>query len=182
MGMVCPTMSSCSSSLVHGVELSLILLSRKLHDNRAFQTFGGFTSGIGVHYSPSAIVDIKHQQCAESLVIGQRMIPQVFVRAADTRPVEIQDLLPSNARFKILFFVGDLSGTKITELSLLAEELGKPSSVLLKYSAGGKISTVFDVITIATGKKDDINFLLVPAFFRPHWTKYVLFSLNIVVG
>jgi phenol 2-monooxygenase len=141
---------------------------------QAFQTFGGFTSGIGVHYSPSAIVDPRHQKCAEKLIIGQRMHPQIFVRAADIRPVEIQDLLPADVRFKVLFFVGNLTETRIAELNLLAEELSKPSSVFHKYSADGNISTVFDIITITAGKKDDINYLLVPVFFRPHWSKVLL--------
>ncbi|KAH0836789.1 putative phenol 2-monooxygenase (NADPH) [Lanmaoa asiatica] len=141
---------------------------------RAFQTFGGFTSGIGVHYPPSAIVEPKHQKCADNLVIGQRMHPQIFVRAADMRPIEIQDLLPADARFKVLFFVGDLTETRITELNLLAEELSKPSSFLRKYSVDRTISTAFEIITITAGKKNDINYLLVPAFFRPHWTKVLL--------
>ncbi|KAG8221071.1 putative phenol hydroxylase [Butyriboletus roseoflavus] len=119
----------------------------------AFQTFGGFTSGTSVHYSPSAIVDPRHQECAENLVIGQRMLPQIFVRAADARPIEIQDLLPSDIRFKVLFFVGNLTEARITELNLLAEEMSKPSSFLCKYSADGNISTVFEIITITAGKE-----------------------------
>ncbi|KAI9566928.1 FAD binding domain-containing protein [Boletus coccyginus] len=141
---------------------------------RAFQTFGGFTSGIEVQYSPSGIVDPKHQKCAESLIIGKRMLPQIFVRAADIRPIDIQDMLPADVRFKVLFFVGGLTETRVAELRLLAEELSKPSSVLHKYSADGNISTVFDIITIAAGTKDDTNHLVVPAFFRPHWTKVLL--------
>ena len=92
---------------------------------RVFRTSGGFTSGIGVHYTPSAIVDPRHQKCAEKLIIGQRMHPQIFVRAADIRPVEIQDLLPADVRFKVLFFVGNLTETRTAELNLLAEKLSK---------------------------------------------------------
>ena len=99
------------------------------------------------------------------------MHPQIFVRAADIRPVEIQDLLPADVRFKVLFFVGNLTETRIVELNSLAEELNKPSSFFHRYSADENISTVFDIITIASGKKDDINYLRVPAFFRPHWSK-----------
>lgn len=99
------------------------------------------------------------------------MLPQIFVRAADTLPIEIQDLLPADARFKLLLFVGDLTEVRVAELDVLAEELDKPSSFLRKYSPDGKVSTVFDVITIAAGKKEDINYLLVPRFFRPHWSK-----------
>ena len=128
-------------------------------------------SGIGIHYSPSTIVDPKHQKCAENLIIGKRMLPQIFVRAADIRPVDIQDMLPADVRFKVLFFVGILTEARSAELKLLAEELSKPSSVFHKYNADGNISTVFDVISIIAGTKDDTNYLVVPAFFRPHWTK-----------
>jgi len=141
--------------------------------SRAFQTFGGFTSGIGVHYPPSIIVDSKHQKCAEKLVVGQRLPPQMFVRAADIRPMEMQDLLPADVRFKVLFFVGHLAEARVAELKLFAEELSKPSSFFQRYSAGD-ISTVFDVLTIVAGKKDAINYLLVPPFLRPHWTKVLL--------
>ena len=99
------------------------------------------------------------------------MLPQIFVRAADIRPVEIQDMLPADIRFKVFFFVGNLTEMRVAELKLLAEELSKPSSVFHKYSADGNVSTVFDIITITAGTKVDINHFLVPAFFRPHWTK-----------
>jgi len=65
-------------------------------------TFAEFTSGIGVHYSPSTIVDPKHQKYAENLIIGKRILPQIFVRAADMCPVDIQDMLPADVRFKVL--------------------------------------------------------------------------------
>ena len=116
-------------------------------------------------------MDPRHQKCAQKLIIGQRMHPQIFVRAADIRPIEIQDLLPADVRFKALFFVGNLTETRSAELDLLAEELSKPSSVLHRFSVDGNISTVFDIITIIAGKKDDIIYLGVPAFFRPHWSK-----------
>ncbi|KAF8448875.1 FAD binding domain-containing protein [Boletus edulis BED1] len=116
----------------------------------------------------------KHQQCAEKLVIGQRMLPQIFVRAADIRPMELHDLLPSDVRFKVLLFPGYLTEARVGELGLLAEELSKPSSFLKKHSHDGNVSTVFDIITIAAGSKEDINYLHVPQFFRSHWTKVLL--------
>ncbi|KAI5996972.1 FAD binding domain-containing protein, partial [Pisolithus albus] len=58
---------------------------------KAYKTASGFTSGIGIHYGPSIIVNAKHQCCAENLVVGQRMIPQVFVRAADARTYSSHD-------------------------------------------------------------------------------------------
>ena len=127
-----------------------------------------FSSGLAVQYSPSMIVDFKHQQHAKKLIIGQRMLPYIFVRAADICPVNIHDLLPADVRFKVVFFVGHLTETRVAELKLLAEEL---SSFLRKYSVDGNVSTVFDIITVTAGKKEDMNYLLLPIFFRPHWKK-----------
>ncbi|KIJ21008.1 hypothetical protein PAXINDRAFT_165806 [Paxillus involutus ATCC 200175] len=145
----------------------------------AFQTFGGFTSGVGVHYSSSAIVEVKHQKYAPGLIIGQRMLPQIFIRAADMRPIEIQDMLPADIRFKLLLFVGHLTETRIARLNLLAEDLSKPTAFLQKYSAHGNSSSIFDIVTVTAGKKDDINYLNVPALFRPHWSKVLLDDIDV---
>lgn len=141
---------------------------------KAFQTFGGFTSGIGVHYSPSVIVNTKHQKCAKNLIIGERMLPQVFVRAADTRPVEIQDLLPADTRFKILVFLGSTKESRLMEINTLVNELSLPTSFLRKYPMGGQASLMFDIITIVAGDKQNFNYLSVPVIFRPHWSKVLL--------
>ncbi|KIJ21010.1 hypothetical protein PAXINDRAFT_66286 [Paxillus involutus ATCC 200175] len=145
----------------------------------AFQAFSGFTSGTGVHYSPSAIVEARNQKYAPGLVIGQRMPPQIFIRAADMRPIEIQDMLPADIRFKLLLFVGHLTETRIARLNLLAEDLSKPTAFLQKYSAHGNNSSIFDIVTVTAGKKDDINYLNVPALFRPHWSKVLLDDIDV---
>ncbi|EGN91817.1 hypothetical protein SERLA73DRAFT_118141 [Serpula lacrymans var. lacrymans S7.3] len=139
---------------------------------RAFQTFGGFTSGIGVHYTPSAIVNTAHQQCASNLTIGQRMPPHIIVRAADARPFEVQDLLPADSRFKVLVFTGSVTDpAQLARAFLLAEEMEKTKSFLKRYPTDGNISSMFEILTITAGKKDDVNFLCLPALLRSHWSK-----------
>lgn len=141
---------------------------------KVFQTFGGFTSGIGVHYSPSAIVNVKHQGHAQNLIIGQRMLPQKFILAANARPVEVQDFLPSDTRFKVLVFLGSLDETRLVGINALAVELEDPASFLRKYTADGQISSIFDITTIVEGNKEDINYLNLPTLLRPHWSKVLL--------
>jgi len=142
----------------------------------AFQASGGFSSGIGVHYMPSAIVDTSHQACAPSIIIGQRMLPQIFVRVADARPVELHDMLPSDTRFKLLLFVGLLTPGQLGKVRKLAEDLQLPSSFLQKYDypAEGKVQSMFDIIPIAAGHKDDVNFLDIPSTFWTHWSKVLI--------
>ncbi|KAG2742976.1 hypothetical protein P692DRAFT_20810977 [Suillus brevipes Sb2] len=148
---------------------------------RAFQASGGFSSGIGVHYMPSAIVDTIHQSCAPNIIIGERMLPQIFVRAADARPVEIQDMLPADTRFKLLLFVGLLTSEQLTKVRRFAEELELPTSFLQKYNypAEGKAQSMFDIISITAGHKDDVNFLDVPPTFRTHWSKVLIDDMDV---
>ena len=149
---------------------------------RAFQTFGSFTSGIGIHYAPSTITDITYQSLAPGLPIGQRIIPQTLIRAADSRPYELQDLCPADTKFKILLFLGDIADlAQLERAQKLADALGKPESFLSKYgrSKPGAVGwKVFELLTICTTRKETVNYLDIPAFLRPHWTKSVPLDLQ----
>ncbi|KAI0923489.1 hypothetical protein AcV5_009018 [Taiwanofungus camphoratus] len=140
----------------------------------AFQTFGMFTSGIGVHYSPSTVVNTEHQSYASKLVIGQRMPPHVFIRAADSQPVELQDLLPSDTRFKVLVFTGDTTDKmQLKRVRALSEEMAKPEAFLKRFGNRNP-SIVFDVLSISSAKKQHSNYTDVPELFRSHWSKVLL--------
>ncbi|KIK97534.1 hypothetical protein PAXRUDRAFT_136127 [Paxillus rubicundulus Ve08.2h10] len=151
------------------------------HENfvRVSEKFGSLITGIGVQYAPSSLVNVKHQGCASNLVIGQRMLPQIFVRAADALPIEIQDMLPADVRFKILIFTGILTDTQISNVNSLAMQLGKPSSFLQKYTKHGNVWSLFDIITIVAGRKEEANFLDVPPLFRQHWSKVLLDDVDV---
>jgi len=139
---------------------------------QAFKTFGLFSTGIGIHYTQSAIVHNTNQAKAPGLVIGQRVIPQVFLRAADGRPYEIQDLLPADTRFKVLVFAGDSGNAeRKVKLNKLAEEM---KGVLDPYAPAGDVTKVFDILTISTTKKEKVLYTDVPTFLRSHWSKVLI--------
>jgi len=138
---------------------------------KIFQTFGGFTSGIGICYTDSLITDTQHQSYATNLVIGQRVLPQVFLRAADCRPFEIQDLLPSDARFKLILFIGDTSdSSQLGTINKFASEL---DGVLGKLAPSGQISTMFDILVICSDTKTSIRlgYQKLPPLLRSHWSR-----------
>lgn len=137
---------------------------------RAFKTFGAFTSGIGINYAESTIVNTKHQSVAKKLIVGQRMPPQVIVRVADARACELQDLLPSDTRFKILVFAGDTTNpTQRVRVEKLAVEMDE--GFLSKSILGKTWDNAFDIITVSSGKKEDVDHHDVPQLFRSHWSK-----------
>ncbi|KAF8972769.1 FAD binding domain-containing protein [Flammula alnicola] len=138
---------------------------------KIFQTFSGFTSGIGIHYAESLITSQIHQSSAKGLLIGQRILPQIFIRAADSRPVEIQDLLPSDGRFKILVFTGNSSQPEqLQHARNAADEMENALSRL----TGGKIFSVFDIFAISSATKADVRYNELPHLFRSHWSKALI--------
>ncbi|KAI6094987.1 hypothetical protein F5141DRAFT_1206583 [Pisolithus sp. B1] len=119
---------------------------------KAYKTAGGFTSGTGIHYGPSMIVNAKHQSCAQNLVVEQRMLSQVFLHAANVRPE-----------------------SRLAQINVLADELSSPTGPLKRYSMDGQTpSPMFDLITIVEGNKENFNHLNVPLVSQPHWSKDLL--------
>ena len=108
------------------------------------------------------------------------MPPQVVVRAADARPFDLQDLLPSDTRFKILIFAGDLGDhARLAALESLVIQATSENGFLRKYGLrghGNLWDEVFEVLTVLIGRKDEIEFTVVPEVLRPHWSKYVRFD------
>ncbi|KAF9466163.1 FAD binding domain-containing protein [Collybia nuda] len=139
---------------------------------KAFQTFGGFTSGIGIHYGESSIVATLHQSYARGLSIGKRMPPQILIRAADARPFELQDLLPSDTRFKVLIFAGDTSqATQRAKVDNLAVDMSASHRFLKTYSPSGDIFAAFDILSISSATKSEVRYNELPKLFRSHWSK-----------
>ncbi|KAG0700774.1 FAD binding domain-containing protein [Suillus ampliporus] len=141
-----------------------------------------FLNGIGVHYNPSVAVNDRNQELASGLVIGERVPPQKFLRAADAWPFELQDLLPSDFRFKLLVFVGDLSDPiQQAKVESMVTDMQKPESFLNHYATPGKssVNSRFDVITISQGRKEAFDFLRVPTLLRSHWSKVFIDDIDV---
>lgn len=138
---------------------------------KTYQTFGGFTSGIGVHYDRSVLVsENAHPTLVRNMVVGERVAPQNFVGAADSTPYNLQDLLPSDFRFKLLVFTGDFNEPIQTrKVEGLVKSLERPESFLNKYPRER-----FDITTISKGNKLEFDYLKVPQLLRPHWSKVLL--------
>ncbi|RDB15345.1 Phenol 2-monooxygenase [Hypsizygus marmoreus] len=138
---------------------------------KAFKAFGGFTSGIGICYAESELINTTHQSFTKNLIIGKRLPPQIVVRAADLRPFELQDLLPSDARFKVLVFAGDtIQPSQRMRLTMLAEEMGAGASFLKTYSHGENIFAAFDILVVGSSK-GATRHTDFPELFRSHWSK-----------
>ncbi|KZP01507.1 hypothetical protein CALVIDRAFT_543625 [Calocera viscosa TUFC12733] len=137
------------------------------------QSMGGFTSGIGIQYGQSLITDPTCQSLAPGLVIGQRFIPQVIIRVADTRPYEIQDLLVSDTKWKIVFFVGDPKEEKQRAVvNAVGEHLLSTESFTRRFTPKGlPKDAVFTLLTVSSTSKDDADYTDIHPGLRTHWSK-----------
>ncbi|KAF8670690.1 hypothetical protein AX14_005810 [Amanita brunnescens Koide BX004] len=140
---------------------------------RVLKTAAGFFSGIGVHYGDSAIVNSKHQSHAKHLVIGERLPPQTVVCVADGRPYELQDLLPSDARFKVLIFAGNtLCVEQLSRVTVLADQLLSVSGILSRYAPRDMgLFSIFDILTLSMAPLKMTRVDELPKCLRPHWLK-----------
>ena len=101
------------------------------------------------------------------------MPPAIILRAADARPFELQDLLPSDTRFKLVVYAGDIHSScpdSVAQKARLERFAEEASNAFLKRFGGGDR---FDIITILLGDKLDVNYTSVPAALRSHWSKSV---------
>lgn len=94
------------------------------------------------------------------------MPPQILIRMADFIPVELHDLLPSDVRFKVLIFTGDIADNmQLSKVEALATAMSQPASFAKQFSMA------VDVITVALENKNTVNVNSLPQIFRSHWTK-----------
>ncbi|KAI5895588.1 uncharacterized protein SCHCODRAFT_02619840 [Schizophyllum commune H4-8] len=138
---------------------------------RAHSSFSPFISGMDFTYPTSAITRQTHQDYAKGLIIGRPVPPHAFLRVADARPVNIQDMLPANGKFKILVFAGEYSRADfLADLQQFAEGL---VNLLAKYG-GASDSRLMDMATVLAGKQDPACLLQIPSTLRPHWAQVVV--------
>ncbi|KAF9046227.1 FAD binding domain-containing protein [Panaeolus papilionaceus] len=143
---------------------------------QVFAASNAFMIGVGIQYSESIITETTYQSLASGLQIGQRFPPHIFVRAGDGYPVEIQDLLPSDARFKLVIFAGDTSKGECTQrLAVLSEAL---KGLLEGLVGEHKIRNFFDTLTISSATTFSSTSNDIPKFLRPHWSKVLIDDLD----
>jgi phenol 2-monooxygenase (NADPH) len=140
------------------------------HSVRAFRAFSGLTSGVGIQYDHSIIVAATEdgsQSPVKFLMTGKRLPPQIVLRAVNLIPIELQDMCPSDTRFKVLIFTGDIKQSSQLELvRSFARKIFKEGSVINKIGHGA-----FDIVSIIKGDKETVNYLDIPAVLRSHFYK-----------
>jgi phenol 2-monooxygenase len=95
------------------------------------------------------------------------------VSAADAREVNIQDLAPADAHFKLFIFPGEKKHAQKVAAYLGGGGGGDDDDGAARRSCRffNEHRDAFDVITVLQGSKSTANYLDVPPVLRPHWSK-----------
>ena len=147
-----------------------------------------FTAGLTVTYDDSSITRAKgsSQQSATNLIVGMRFPSVQVVRFCDAFPMQLVRALPSDGRWRIVVFAGDIrqdaASGKLNQVSYasnqstcvlvliyqLGEYLFSDGGLIQKYlPPSSDIDSFIEVIVVLFGERLKINQEQIPPSFRP---------------
>ncbi|KAM0253642.1 hypothetical protein ACHAQJ_007154 [Trichoderma viride] len=158
----------------------------------AFEKGNMFASGIAVNYGASTIVakagssaeqgdgtdvsatDAKYQVVSDqslctNVTVGMRIPSHKILSQADARPWHLHELLPSNGRWRVVVFAGNVNDdSQRVKLWKLSEEFGARNSFLNVYTrAGAKHVDMFETLLIHNAPRTSVSIFDFPEIFRP---------------
>ena len=157
----------------------------------AFTKGNLFVSGTNVDYGASTIVAkagnasiqgdgtdvwvgdeksrlISNQELAPGLVVGKRIPSVKILSQADARPWHLQELLPSNGRWRVLVFPGDVQNQEqAAQLIDVANDFDASKSFVYCFTpAAGPIDAVFEILAIHRAPRTAVTIFDFPSIFR----------------
>ncbi|PGH20104.1 hypothetical protein AJ80_03672 [Polytolypa hystricis UAMH7299] len=146
----------------------------------AFEKGNMFASGVAVDYKDSLIVSrstspststlIQNSDPGRTISIGMRMPSFKVLNQSDARPWHLQERLPSDGRWRILVFPGDITTpTALSRYTSLGTKLAAKNSFLHRFTPpGAKIDSVIEILTIHSAPRRDIELTDLPEIFHPY--------------
>lgn len=129
----------------------------------AYKTAMRFTTGIGIQYSPSLIVqpyllEEKINGAEEILAPGMRLPDFQMVNQADGVPTTLYHRFTMNGQFRLLIFAGDISIQPVYHRLL---EFGQWLVGFLRMNPG------METITVHSSARANVELMKLPEIFHP---------------
>ncbi len=158
----------------------------KIDFSEIFVKAEAFTAGLTVTYDDSSITRAKgsSQQLATNLIVGMRFPSVQVVRFCDAFPMQLVRALPSDGRWRIVIFAGDIrqdaASRKLNQVSYtskylayvliyqLGEYLFSDGGLIQKHlPPGSDIDSFIEVIVVLFGERLKIDQEQIPQCFWP---------------
>ena len=129
-------------------------------------------SGISACYADQHLMNdpvLSQQALASGIEMGKRIPDTVVVNHADGRGRHMHELLPSDGKWRIIVFAGDLTIPPIMERFIqLGRGLLAPECPLRAFTPHSEpLSDFFEVITVHRAPRHTIELLDLPSIFHP---------------
>ncbi|KAH8815384.1 2-polyprenyl-6-methoxyphenol hydroxylase [Xylogone sp. PMI_703] len=136
-----------------------------------FKKSGRYTAGITSTYQESQITATQSskQHLAKNLTVGMRFPSAQVVRFCDVRAMHLVKALPSDGRWRLVIFAGDINvPASAKRLEELANYLDSENGPVRKYtSPGSDIDSFIEPIVVLSGKRLAVEQEQIPKFFTP---------------
>ena len=142
-----------------------------------------FASGTIVDYEDSLLISKKsgtisspdeegrvYNPLASKVPIGRRLYSDNIIAQADGRPIHMADRTPSDGRFRVLIFAGDIKkNPKNVELLYDFQDLIDSQDFFAKKFTpiNAFANSVIDIVTIHASNRHDVEILDFPEFTHP---------------
>ncbi|GAB1212779.1 hypothetical protein ATERTT37_001926 [Aspergillus terreus] len=154
----------------------------KIDFSEVFVKAEAFTAGLTVTYGDSIITQAgdSNQQAATNLKVGMRLPAAQVVRFCDAKVMKTVNALPSDGRWRIMIFPGDIrQPSASTKLAQLGTYLFSNHGPIRKYlPPGADIDSLIEVIVILSGERLEIQQDQIPDAFWPTTGKYRMRDLH----
>jgi phenol 2-monooxygenase len=131
--------------------------------------------GDGTHLEPPGALSKEDLSSSKAgrwqIVVGKRFNTAQVINQSDAKPVELVDTMPSDGRWRIVFFCGDIKDpSQKQKIDALAEQMGKLQA---HYTPkGANVDSVIDIITVGTAPRTETELTDYPPDLRPHTTRW----------
>lgn len=108
------------------------------------------------------------QSLAKGILIGKRMPSAKVLNQSDARPWHFQELLPSNGRWRVVVFPGDIrQPTQRKKLESIGEAIDNKESFLRRFTPpGAAFDSVFEILTVHQAPRTETTIFDLPEVFR----------------
>jgi phenol 2-monooxygenase (NADPH) len=113
---------------------------------------------------------VSKQELAPGIEVGKRMPSAKVLNQADARPWHFQELLPSNGRWRVVVFAGDISKPdQKKRIDAVGAAIDDKNSFLRQYTpAGAKPDSVIELLGVHSAPRATSTIFDMPEVFRPY--------------
>ncbi|KAJ9642480.1 hypothetical protein H2199_004861 [Coniosporium tulheliwenetii] len=141
-----------------------------------------YTAGLTATYDESMITSIQSsvKGLAENIAVGMRFPSAQVVRFSDARPMQLVRALPSDGRWRLVIFAGDIRiPDAASRLQKLGDYLASQQGPIQSFTPRGRdIDSFIESIVVLAGKRTQIEQHQIPDYFWPVTGKWQMRDLH----